>query len=319
MNPRMIVVALGGNAISVKDEEGNIAQQFARTRETARHLAELIVQGHDLIVTHGNGPQVGNVLRRVELSAAEVYPIPLHLCVANTQAGMGFMIAQCLNNELRRRGKERITASTIITAVEVDPSDPAFAKPTKPIGKYLKKEEALLLKEQHGWPMQEFDNEEYRLVVPSPIPRRILPIEMIKRLVDEHELLVCCGGGGIPVWCDAAGEETGVDCVIDKDRTSALLATELGLGRFVIATAVEKVMLAYRTPRQRPLDRLTIAEARAYLDAGEFPAGTMGPKIEAAIDFLERTPHPSPVAIITNLENISGALAGTTGTHLVRA
>ncbi|MBX3728154.1 MAG: carbamate kinase [Candidatus Sumerlaeia bacterium] len=318
MNPKMIVIALGGNAISVKGEEGNIGQQFARTQVSTRHLVELIVRGHEIMVTHGNGPQVGSILRRVELSACEVYPIPLHLCVADTQAGMGFMIAQCLNNELRHRGRADITASAIVTNVEVDPDDPAFKNPTKPVGTYLKKAQAMLLKEKYGWPLREFDNEEFRIVVPSPLPKRIMQIDMIRRLADESELLVCCGGGGIPVCQDANGDFIGVDAVIGKDRTSALLAIELGVGRLVIATGVEKVMVDYRTPNARALDSLTIAEARRLLAEGQFPEGTMGPKIEAALDFVENSPHASPHAIITDLEHIADALDGKTGTHLTR-
>lgn len=316
-NPHMIVIALGGNAISRKGEEGSLKQQYLRTSESAELLTQLILEGHELLITHGNGPQVGDSLRRVELAANEVYPVPLHVCVAETQATMGFMITECMNNALRKVGKE-VIATTIVTMVEVDPNDPAFGKPTKPIGKYLSRAEADDLVRRHGWRMQEYDKEEFRRVVPSPVPRHILQSDLIRRLADESELLVACGGGGIPVMRNGDGRINGVDCVIDKDRTSALLAAQLGVSRFIIATAVEKVMLDYRTPNARAIGRLTVSEARAHLASGQFPAGTMGPKIEAACDFLENTPHPEPRAFITDLEHVRDALEGRTGTLLMR-
>ena len=318
MNDALTVVALGGNAISRKGEEGSIEQQFFRTQESAKFLTDLIEDGHRLVITHGNGPQVGNALRRVELAAREVYPIPLHLCVADTQATMGFMITQCLNNELQRRGMRDINANTVLTNVEIDPEDPAFGQPTKPIGRYLKRSEAVALEERHGWEMEEFDNVEFRRVVPSPCPKKIIQLDLIKTLVSQGHLLVVCGGGGIPVRREDNGDYIGVDCIIDKDRTAALLAAKLEASRLLIGTSVEHVMLDYRTSKQRPLTSLTATEAKQHLDEGHFPKGTMGPKVEAGVAFLENTPTENSEAIITDPENMVAAVNRQTGTRIIK-
>lgn len=312
-----IVVALGGNAISRSDEEGNIDQQFAHSRETASHLAALVEAGYLPVVTHGNGPQVGNVLRRVELAAGEIYPIPLHICVADTQAGMGYMISQCLNNALRRRNIQRIV-TTIITCVEVDLGDIAFTEATKPIGKFLPREQAEKFAAQYGWKMKEYGSEGFRRVVASPLPRGILEIDLIRRLVKGGELVVACGGGGIPVVRSRTGEYAGVDCVVDKDRTTALLASELGVSTLLIATGVDRVMINFRKPDAVALDRLTVSEAKRHMADGQFPPGTLGPKMEAALDFLARAKDPEARVIITDLENMTAALAERAGTTVVR-
>ncbi|MBX7245358.1 MAG: carbamate kinase [Candidatus Sumerlaeaceae bacterium] len=317
MKQTPIVVALGGNAISRKNEEGNIGQQFEHTRETAGHLANLVEAGYLPVITHGNGPQVGNVLRRVELSAGEIYPIPLHICVADTQAGMGYMITQCLNNALHRRGIERI-ATTMITCVEVDPNDPDFDEPTKPIGKFLPREQAELFEKQYGWKMKQYGDNEYRRVVASPVPKSILEIGLIRRLVGEGEVLVVGGGGGVAVARDKAGDLYGVDCVVDKDRTTALLAADLGVQTFLIATGTEKVMLRFGKPDAVALENLTVEDAKHYLSRGEFPAGTMGPKIEAALDFLAKSKRPNARVVITDLEHMTEALAEKAGTIITR-
>ncbi len=319
MNPstETLVIALGGNAISRPGEEGNIADQFRHTGETVEWLANLIAKGMQPVITHGNGPQVGNILRRVELSLGEVYPIPLHLCVADTQAGMGHMITQCLNNALVRRGKDRL-AATLVTHVVVDADDPAFSNPDKPIGRAISQERAEHFAKTYGWEMREYPKVGWRRVVASPRPRSILEIEIIQRLVREGEILVVGGGGGIAVRRNESGEYFGVDCVIDKDRTTALLAAQLGVELFVIATGVNKVMLDYSKPTQRALDLLTLDEARRYLAQGQFPAGTMGPKIEAAVDFLEKSTQPNPKVLICELECIEDALEGRAGTVIVR-
>ncbi len=313
---RPIVIALGGNAISRADEEGNLHQQFEHTRESAEHIAGLIEAGHHLVITHGNGPQVGKILRRVELSSSEVYPIPLHICVANTQAGMGYMICQCLNNALAKRGID-IHATTLITTVEIDPADPAFTQPTKPIGSTVSAEKADEYRRVYNWDMIPV-GDDFRRVVASPAPQKIMEMELIHRLVEANETIVVGGGGGIAVRRTPTGEHEGVDCVIDKDRTSALLAAELNASLFMIATGVEKVAVNFRKPGERWLDRITLLEAKELLAAGQFPAGTMGPKIQAAIDFLSRSSSPDAEVLITDLENMSRAMTGKTGTRIVK-
>jgi carbamate kinase len=319
-----IVVALGGNAISREDEEGNVPQQFQHTRETAVHLVDLIVQGYRLIVTHGNGPQVGNVLRRVELAAHELYTLPLDICGAHTQGGMGYMIAQCISNELKRRHDAGSLppetprfATALVTSVEVDPADPEFAHPTKPVGRFYDRTRAEQLQTRHGWRMVEQGPRGYRRVVPSPRPQAIVEIELIARLAADGEVLVAAGGGGIPVVREADGQHVGVEAVIDKDRTSALLAVGVDAAALVIATNVDGVALDYGQPTQRVLAHLSASEARRYLEAGQFPAGSMGPKIESAIEFLLRARRRDAYVLICDLQKISTALAGGGGTRIV--
>lgn len=312
-----IVVALGGNAISPLGGQGTIEQQFDRTTETAALLAEIAAEGPPLLVTHGNGPQVGSVLRRVELAASRVYRLPLHICVADTQGGMGYMICQCLNGALHLRGIDR-RAATLVTTVEVDDADPAFQKPTKPIGDLLSAEEADRMRRDLGWKLTRINDKGFRRVVPSPHPRAILEIDVIRRLVADGQVLVAGGGGGVPVIRLKDGQWRGVDAVIDKDRTSALLAREIEAHAFVIATGVERVALDFDTPQQRELSHLTLDEAREHLAAGQFPPGSMGPKIEAAIDFLAGCEDPDAHVLICNLEHLAEALRGDAGTRITR-
>jgi carbamate kinase len=312
---KSIVVALGGNAISKPGQVGDVPQQFENTSYTANYLAGLVEAGYQLIVTHGNGPQVGNVLRRVELAARELYRLPLHICGAHTQGGMGYMIAQCLNNCLHRRGiARRFTA--IVTSVEVDRTDTGFLKPTKPIGGFYRKEKAEELQREQGWDMILVPRQGYRRVVASPPPKAIVEIDLIRRLVDAGELLVAAGGGGNPVARDEAGNWVGVEAVIDKDRTAALLGRTLDVPTLVIVTSVEKVALDYGTPEERLLDHLTTAEAQRYLATGQFPPGSMGPKIEAAIEFLRDCNRGDARVIICDIEHLADALAGRSGTHI---
>jgi carbamate kinase len=311
-----IVVALGGNAISRESEEGNVPQQFANTARTAAHVVDLVEAGRRLVVTHGNGPQVGNVLRRVELAAHEIYTMPLDVCGAHTQGGMGYMIAQCLNNELRRRGIAQ-TAAALVTMVEVDRDDPEFRQPTKPIGKHYTRERAEQLQREHGWRMTEINARGFRRLVPSPRPRAIVEGELIRRLAHQGQLLVAAGGGGVPVVCNASGELVGVEAVVDKDRTSALLALLIEAETLVIATGIERVALDFGRSTQRFIDQMTRAEARRYLAEGQFPPGSMGPKIEAALAFLDATPMPAAQVIICDLAHLRAALRGDSGTRLV--
>ncbi len=312
-----IVVALGGNAISRPEEEGNYAQQFANTRATSVHLADLIEAGCHLVITHGNGPQVGNLLRRVELSAEELYRLPLDCCVSLTQGGMEYMVAQCLQNELRQRGHER-NVTALMTSVEVDPADPAFVNPTKPIGSFFTPERAAELMRDCGWQMTEIPQRGLRRVVPSPLPKRIIEIDIIRRLAAQGELLVVAGGGGIPVVRQPSGDYRGVEAVIDKDRTSALLAREIDAGTLVIGTNIERVAINYRKPNEQLLERLSLADARRHLADDQFPPGSMGPKIEAAIDFLEHARSDDPVVIICDCEHMPAALRGESGTWILR-
>jgi carbamate kinase len=312
-----IVVALGGNAISPADSEGDvIPQQFRATRQTAITLVDLIEYGGRLLVTHGNGPQVGAALRRVELTADQVYPLPLDICGADTQGGMGYMIAQCLNNELRRRGID-VVANTIITTVEVDRNDPEFRNPTKPVGAYYTAEEAEQMRQRYGWKMVEARrNRRYRRVVPSPAPRQIIEAKLIRECVAAGDLVVAGGGGGVPITRNEDGDYVGVEGVIDKDRTSAILASKIGAETFVIATGIDKVALNFGQPDQTPIDRMTVAEAKAHLVAGQFPPGSMGPKIEAAIDYLERVDNGGARVIICDLQRLMDAIRGREGTWI---
>ncbi len=316
-NDRTIVVALGGNAISPHDAEGNIKQQFSAARTSAERLSDLIQSGYQPIITHGNGPQVGNVLRRVELAAHEVYTLPMDICVANTQSGIGYMICQCLMNELRRRGVQR-TASTVVTSVEVDHDDPAFKNPTKPIGRFYPADRAEVMQRLYGWRMIEDSGRGFRRVVASPKPRRIVEIELIRRLAAEGDLFVAAGGGGIPVARNAQGELAGAEAIIDKDRTAALLAMEVGAKLLVIATEVDRVAINFGKPDEKKLDRMTLAEARQHLEAGQFPAGSMGPKIEASIRFLSESRHPTARVLICDLAAVADAVGGQGGTWIER-
>jgi carbamate kinase len=312
-----IVVALGGNAISPADAEGDvIPQQFRATQQTVMTLVDLIEYGGRLLVTHGNGPQVGAALRRVELTAGQVYPLPLDICGADTQGGMGYMIAQCFNNELRRRGIDLI-ANTIITTVEVDRDDPEFVNPTKPVGAYYSAEEAEQMRQRYGWKMVKARrNARYRRVVPSPVPRRVIEAKLIRECVAAGDLVVAGGGGGVPVTRNEAGDYVGVEGVIDKDRTSAILASKIHAATFVIATGIDKVALNFGRPDQTPIDRLTVAEAKRHLVDGQFPPGSMGPKIEAAIDYLESVENPHARVIICDLKRLMDAIKGLDGTWI---
>lgn len=312
-----IVVALGGNAISPNGCSGDVERQIARTRRTAAVLADLVADGRRLVVTHGNGPQVGSALRRVELAAHEVYPLPLDICVADTQGGMGYIIARCLGDELRRRGSERGVCA-IITTVEVAADDPALSRPEKPIGPAYDRDRAEQLTREHGWDMVKVNGGGFRRVVPSPTPLAIREIGLIRRLVEAGELPVVCGGGGVPVVRTASGDSVGIEAVIDKDRTSALLAERLQAEALIVATDVEGVMLDFDTPAARVLDRLTVSQAREYLAAGQFPPGSMGPKIEAAIGFLERSTRGAARFMICDLDRLPQALAGRCGTCITR-
>lgn len=311
--PQKLVIALGGNAISVPGEQGTIEEQFMHTRQTANILADAILAGYRPIITHGNGPQVGNILRRVELAKHELYTIPLELCVADTQAGMGYMISQCLMNELASRGQQR-HVTTIVTTVLVDRDDPAFLKPTKPIGPKLERSVAEAQRAAEGWHIREMEDGSFRRIVSSPRPVKIMELSTIRNLADDGELVICCGGGGIPVCRDEHGRFSGSAAVIDKDLTTALLARELCVSTLIILTGVEHVCLNFGKPDEKELSQISLAEAQEYLDAGHFGSGSMRPKVEAAVDFVTNSTAPNPVAYIGHLEKLGEVLAGTSGT-----
>ena len=310
---KVAVVAIGGNSLIKDKEHQTVPDQFATTRETCVHIASMIEQGWDVVITHGNGPQVGFVLLRSELASHVLHTVPLDSCGADTQGSIGYMIQQSLYNEFLKRGMKK-RAVTVVTQVVVDKDDPAFQNPTKPIGPFYTEEEAKRLAAERGWTVKDDAGRGWRRVVPSPIPREIVEQEAIKALIERGFVVIGVGGGGIPVVRQEDGSLRGVEAVIDKDYASSLLASGIGADLFLISTAVEKVALNYGKPNQVWLDRMTLAEAKRYLSEGHFPPGSMGPKIKAIIQFLEKG---GKEALITSPENIERALAGETGTRIV--
>jgi len=310
------VLALGGNAIIKAGEEGSISQQFANTRDSLGGIVELIRQGYKLAITHGNGPQVGNLLRQQEAGEKEgIAPLPLGVLNAATEGSMGYMIEQSLQNKLHLSGIDK-DVITIISQVVVDRDDPSMLNPTKFVGStYYTAQQAEELKNTLGWTLKEDAGKGYRRVVPSPLPQRIVPAHTVKELVQRGEIVIAVGGGGIPVYVQDDGTYEGVDAVIDKDFASALLAVNIDADLFVILTGVDKVSVDYGKPSQRDLDMMSMEEASCYYQEGQFPAGSMGPKIKAAIDFLERG---GKEVLITSIDRIVDAFAGKTGTRIVR-
>ena len=309
----MAVVALGGNAISSPHEPDTIANQFRHTREALAGVAELVNRNYRLAITHGNGPQVGNALLRVELAKGRAPVLPLGVIVADTEGGMGYMIEQCLQNVLMRRGFTP-QVLTVITQVYVDPQDPALTNPTKFIGQYYSQEEATRHAEAEGWAVKQDGDRGWRRVVGSPKPLRILNAEPIKRLIDHGTIVIAAGGGGIPVYAEANGWLEGVDAVIDKDRASAVLARDIEAQELFILTEPEYVSLNYGKPDEKRLERVTVSEAKRYFDEGHFPPGSMGPKIEAAITFLQSGGRR---VIICALSKFVESLDGLSGTVIV--
>lgn len=312
MPEKTAVVAIGGNSLITDKTKPGVAHQWDAVRESCDHIASMIEEGWNVVITHGNGPQVGFILRRNELAAHEVHETPLDIIGADTQGSIGYMLQQAMANVLRTRGINR-NVFTIITQTLVDPNEPAFAKPTKPIGSFLEEAKAREF-EKEGWHVVEDAGRGWRRVVPSPEPVEIMESAAINTMSQAGHVVIACGGGGIPVIRNEKGELRGVAAVIDKDRASSLLARLLYADLFVISTAVEKVSLNFNTPQQKDLDQITLAEARQYMDEGHFAEGSMKPKIQAVIRFLE---NGGPRALITNPLNIKRALAGETGTWIV--
>jgi carbamate kinase len=308
-----VVVAIGGNAITREFEEGNIYQQFANTRQSLVGVVEMISEGHCLVLTHGNGPQIGNSLIRVEASRHLVPPIPLGVLVADTEGGMGYMIEQSLQNMLLRRGIPG-KAATILTQVVVDQNDPSILNPTKFVGPFYTKEEAKKIEKARGWILKKDAGRGWRRVVPSPRPIEIVEKEFIQELIEKGVVVIACGGGGIPVYVEEDGTYEGVDGVIDKDLAAAVLARDIRASQLIILTSVDKVALHFGSDHQIDLDQLTTSEAKTYLSEGEFPPGSMGPKIEAAVQFLE---EGGKEVLITSVERMTDGRHGATGTRII--
>ncbi len=313
MGERTAVVAIGGNSLIKDTMHQTVRDQYIAAGETCVHIAGMIRDGWNVVITHGNGPQVGFILRRSELAAHELHEVPLDVCGADTQGAIGYALQQNLYNDFARLGMDRRVV-TVITQTEVAADDPAFDDPTKPIGSYMDAEQAARRREEDGWSVVEDAGRGWRRVVASPAPKRIVEEGVIRDLLNDGVVVIAVGGGGIPVVADANGDLRGVPAVIDKDRASSLLASSLGAELFVISTSIEKVALRFGTPEQQWVDHLTPEEARRYLAEGtHFAKGSMAPKIEAAVAFVEAT---GGTAVITNPESVARALAGETGTRI---
>ncbi len=314
MIDKLVVVAIGGNSLIPDPSKPAVEEQWEAVRETCRRIADMVSDGWQVIITHGNGPQVGYILNRAEIARREagIHDVPLDLAVADTQGSIGYMLQQALDNKLRNVGKNQ-TVVTIITQMRVDPDDPAFENPDKPVGGFMSHEEALVARER-GWQIMEDAGRGWRRVVASPKPLVINEINAIQALVLAGYVIVVCGGGGVPVVRNEVGRLRGVSAVIDKDHASSLLAQTLRADLLLISTGVEKVCLNFNTPDEVELDEMTLLEARRYLAAGHFGRGSMYPKVAAAIEFVH---NGGPRAIITDPPNISRALRGETGTQII--
>ncbi len=307
------VVALGGNAITHPDREDTIANQFANTRAALDGVVQLAREGYHLVITHGNGPQVGNAILRVELARGRAPILPLGVCVADTEGGMGYMIEQSLQNRLRAENIDRPVV-TIITQMLIHPDDPAINNPTKYIGQFYTEEEAGRFASTRGWQMKPDGDRGWRRVVPSPAPCHTVEAETIKSLVDKGTIVIAGGGGGIPVYIDSNGNYEGFDAVIDKDLASAVIGEEIGADFLSILTSVDRVAVNFGKENQKELDQVTLSEIKKYHREGHFPPGSMGPKIDAAIRFLERG---GEMVTITSFDNAGKAIHGEAGTRIV--
>ena len=312
---KICVLALGGNSLIRRGEKGTIEEQERNAKRITKHIFSLITSGYNLVITHGNGPQVGNLLIRNEAAARLVPPMPLDVCVAYSEGSMGYILQQALLNELRAHKMKNVYVVTMITQVLVDERDPAFKNPTKPVGPFLSKEEAEALAKERGWVVKDDAGRGWRRVVPSPRPIKVIQRYMIRDLCRQGNIVIALGGGGIPVWKKEDGDYEGVEAVVDKDLASALLAAGMHADMFIILTEVPNVYLDYGTPRQKPLGYVSTRELRYYQNEGHFPPGSMGPKIEAVLEFLEAE---DSLAIITDAESLEAAIRGEAGTLIRR-
>lgn len=310
---KLIVLAVGGNSLIEDKHRQTVRDQYLSAARTCAHVAELIKQGHRVVITHGNGPQVGFILRRSELAKHELHMVPLDSCGADTQGAIGYQIQQAMYNCMRG-WERRVPVATVVTQALVDKQDPAFHKPSKPIGSFMDQEAAEHHRDTDGWTVVEDAGRGYRRVVASPRPIEILELEAIRALVERGFVVVAVGGGGIPVTRTDDGELVGVDAVIDKDLATSLLARELKADLLLISTAVEKVYLNFGKPDQKPLDRITAAEARRYVGEGHFAPGSMLPKVEAMLEFIDAGGQGG---LITDPAHLTEAVAGKTGTWIV--
>lgn len=310
---RTALIAIGGNSLIRAGERGTIPEQLANAHATARSIVQMVKRGWRIVITHGNGPQVGAALIRAERAAGEVYTHPLDVCVATTQSEIGYIIQRAMEYELRQIGLFT-PVMTVLTQVRVDENDPAFQKPTKPVGPFYSKAAAEEKQRLLGWRIVEDAQRGWRRVVPSPEPVEVFEQDIIRRILDLGMIVIAVGGGGIPVIEREHYEVLGVEAVIDKDRASALLASGLGVDLFVISTDVQQVFVDYKKPTQRALERVTAGELESYHHSGHFAAGSMGPKVESAIRYIR---NGGKEAIITSFECLTDAIDGTTGTHVV--
>jgi carbamate kinase len=312
MSP-IAIVALGGNALITDAEHEAIPSQYDAVRSVADPLVELVQQGWGLVVSHGNGPQVGFIMRRSELSQGELSPVPMDYAVADTQGAIGYMFLKAIGNALRRKGLDRRVVA-VVTQTIVDPADPAFAHPSKPVGSFMDEPTARDREALLGWHVAEDAGRGWRRVVPSPAPVEIVELETIRGLAQAGAIVVAVGGGGIPVVRDENGDLSGVEAVVDKDSACALMAAELGADLFAIPTGVERVATNWGKPDQRWIDRLTVAEAIALADSGELGEGSMRPKVEALVTYLRR--RPGGAGVITSPQMLPAALRRETGTWI---
>jgi carbamate kinase len=310
---KVAIVAVGGNSLIIDKQHEDVPSQVKAVEETCKHIADMVQRGWNVVITHGNGPQVGFILRRNELAYPEVHSTPLDVIGADTQGSIGYMISRALDNEFKKRGINRSVAA-VVTQVLVDRNDPGFKNPTKGIGGFTTKEKAEIFA-QEGWVVKEDAGRGWRRMIASPVPLKIIELDAIKSLIDNGFIVVAVGGGGIPVIEDENGMLQGTYAVIDKDRASSLLASNLKADLFLISTAVEKVAINFNKPDQKWLDRMTLSEAKKLYQEGHFLSGSMGPKIEAIIAFLEANPQGQ--ALVTKPETIIDALDRKTGTWIV--
>lgn len=311
---KLAVVAVGGNALIRDKHHESIPDQSREAALTSHHIADMIAAGWNVVITHGTGPQVGFIMRRSELALDEVPPVPMDYADADLQGGIGYMFLKALHNEFQQRRLAR-KAVAIVTQTLVDRNDPAFADPSKPIGSHMDEQTAQRLASRQGWIVKEDAGRGWRRVVPSPLPKTIVELAAIKTLAHAGFVVIACGGGGIPVVEDDGGNLDGVEAVIDKDLASSLLARGIGADLLMVSTGVEKVAVDFNKPSQRWLDRMTVAEAKCHYADNQFDKGSMGPKIQAVIEFIE---GGGQTGLITNPENIGRALAGETGTFIVQ-
>jgi carbamate kinase len=313
MDSNLCVLAIGGNSLIKDKTKIALWYQYEAVQETAVYLSDLIERGMNMVITHGNGPQVGFIYRRGELAVHELPLVPLDICGADTQGAIGYMIEKALLNQFRKRGMLK-QILVVVTQTVVDRDDPSFAKPTKPIGSFMTQEEALAKQREKAWNVLEDAGRGFRRVVPSPFPKEILEVEAIRLLVQKGYVVIAAGGGGIPVMRNETGDLEGVEAVIDKDLGSSLLARNLGADTFIISTAVDEVYLNFGEANQKALRRATLSEIRQYLREGHFKPGSMKPKVESIIQFLE---GGGEKGIITSPENLLKAVRGEAGTTII--